>query len=47
MMDIVIIIIINIIIDIERIHSIVVGIRARSCGDSEGIDSSRRERHSE
>jgi hypothetical protein len=42
-----IVIIINIIIDIVWRDSIDDGIRARSCGDSEGIDSSRRERHSE
>jgi hypothetical protein len=46
-MDIVIIIIIIIIIDIVWIHSIDESIRERSCGDSEDIDSSRRERHSE
>jgi hypothetical protein len=36
-----------IIIDIERIHSIDDCKKRTLCGDSEGIDSSRRERHIE
>jgi hypothetical protein len=47
-MDIIIMdIIIIIIVDIGWIHSIDDSIRERLCGDSEDIDSRRRERHSE